>query len=230
MTAAAWVTLLVTFTLAVILPGPDTFMLLRVGVRDRRAAVLAALGILIGNTVWTVGSLVGLATVLQAVPEALRALQFFGALVLTWMGVQSLRGGVRLWAQRRAVAAHDSTGAGEGAVAPILGRIAGPVTGHPLRLGLITNLSNPKALLFFSALFSQILPADSGWVDRVTILLVLTLIALAWFLCFALLTSSAPFQRWFGRATPVIDIVAGAVFITVAAFILVELALTLLPR
>lgn len=225
MTAAAWATLLVTFTLAVILPGPDTFMMLRVGVRDRRAALFAALGIVLGNTVWTVGSLVGLAAVLQALPDALHALQLLGAAVLIWMGAQSIRGGIHALTHRAGRATPTSPAAVDEAVA---GRITQPPTLHPLRLGLMTNLSNPKALLFFAALFSQILPADAGWVDRLAVLLALTLIALLWFLSFALLTSSAPFQRWFGRATPIIDVAAGVVFVTVALVIVLELWFTTL--
>lgn len=92
-----------------------------------------------------------------------------------------------------------------------------------MRLGMITNLSNPKALLFFAALFSQILPPDAGWLDRAEIVLVLTAVGLAWFLSFAVLTSSRAFQRWFGRATPHIDLAAGGVFILVAVVILIEL-------
>lgn len=212
MTATAWATLLITFTLALMVPGTDTFLLLRLGVRERRSAVLAACGITIGNTVWTVASLLGLAALMRALPGALPALQLLGSAVLIWLGVQSIRSGIRA---RRA--------AGKAPVAS-----PGRVTDHPLRLGVITNLSNPKALLFFAALFSQILPPDAGWFDRAAILVLLTAICISWFIAFALLTSSRGFQRWFGRATPVIDIAAGAVFILVAAVILIELALAAL--
>lgn len=211
MTAAAWATLLVTFGVAIMSPGPDTFLLLRLGVRERRSAVLAACGIMVGNTVWTVASVAGLAAFLRALPGALPVLQLLGSAVLVWMGVQSIRGGLAALGNR----------GGEAAV-------SGRATDHPLRLGLVTNLSNPKALLFFTALFSQILPPGAGWIDRALIVLALTALGLTWFVLFALLTSSGAFQRWFGRATPYIDIAAGAVFILVAGGILFELAITVL--
>lgn len=206
MTGAAWATLIVTFGIAIISPGPDVFMLLRLGVRDRRAAVLAALGIMVGNTIWTVASVAGLAALLQALPGLLPTLQVLGSAVLIWIGVQSIRGGVQAFRDR-------------GLTDP---ELAIGVTKHPVRLGLVTNLSNPKALLFFTALFSQILPADALLIERAMIVVVLTAVGVVWFVSFALLTSSRGFQRWFGRATPYIDIVAGAVFILVAAAILVE--------
>lgn len=215
MTAAAWATLLITFAIAITMPGVDTFLLLRLGIRQRRAALIAACGIMIGNTVWTVASLLGLAALLRALPGGLPALQLLGSAVLVWMGVQSIRGGLTARSGRRL---------GVGAPQAPVPEPARALTDRPLRLGVITNLSNPKALLFYAALFSQILPSNAGWLDRAAILIVLTVVGLAWFLSFALLTSSRAFQRWFGRATPYIDIAAGAVFILVAGVILVELA------
>ena len=218
MTAAAWATLLITFAIAIVVPGPDTFLVLRLGVRQRRAAVLASLGIMAGNTIWTVASVLGLAALMRALPAALPVLQIFGSAVLAWMGVQSVRAGLRALRTRKA---GDPAGTGTAAISTT-------VTRHPLRLGLITNLSNPKALLFFTALFSQILPPEAGWIDRAAILFVLTVTGLAWFVPFALLTSSRGFQGWFGRATPAIDIAAGCVFLLVAGVILIELAIAVL--
>lgn len=210
MSGAAWATLIIAFSVAIMSPGPDVFLLLRLGVRDRRAAVLAALGIMIGNTIWTIASVAGLAAFMRALPGLLPALQVLGSAVLVWIGVQSIRAGVRAFKDRGRADPDITLG----------------VTPHPVRLGFITNLSNPKALLFFTALFSQILPLEAPFIDRVLIVVVITLVGLAWFVAFALLTSSRVFQRWFGRVLPYIDILAGAVFILVAAVILVELALT----
>lgn len=161
---------------------------------------------MVGNTIWTVASVAGLAALLQALPGLLPTLQVLGSAVLIWIGVQSIRGGVQAFRDR-------------GLTDP---ELAIGVTKRPVRLGLVTNLSNPKALLFFTALFSQILPADALLIERAMIVVVLTAVGVVWFVSFALLTSSRGFQRWFGRATPYIDIVAGAVFILVAAAILVE--------
>lgn len=226
MTAAAWATLLITFAVAISVPGPDTFMLLRLGVRERRAALLAACGIMIGNAIWTTASLLGLSALMRALPGALPTLQVAGSLVLLWMGTQSTRGGIRGLRARRAARADTPESAATGTATGTGTAVVSPtVTRHPLRLGIITNLSNPKALLFFAALFSQILPTDAGWFDRAAILIALTAVGLAWFLSFAWLTSSRAFQRWFGRVTAYIDLVAGAVFVLVAAVILIEVAI-----
>lgn len=213
LTAAAWTAILLAFTLAVIVPGPDTFLILRLGVRERRAAMLAACGIMIGNLVWTGASVLGLAALMRALPGAIPVMQALGSAVLVWIGVQSVLSGLRTLRSR----SQDS------AAAPAI-----RTTSRPLLLGIVTNMSNPKALLFFTALFSQLLPADATGVDRVLIVVALTAIGLAWFLIFAWFTSSQQFQRMFQRTTPFIDVAAGLVFLTVAGVVLFEVAASLI--
>ena len=213
MTATAWTALLLTFAAAVIMPGPDSFLVLRLGIRERRAALLASCGIMAGNAVWTTASILGLAALMQALPAALPILQLCGSIALSWMGYQSIRGGIRGLRSR-----SDETG------------VTARVTEHPFRLGVITNLSNPKALLFFTALFSQLLPGDATTFDRIMILVWLTVVGLVWFVAFSIFTSAKSFQRWFGRATPFIDIAAGCVFLLVAIGVLAELGFSLLTR
>lgn len=209
MTSAAWAALVLTWVAAITMPGPDTFLLLRLGVRDRRAAVLAALGIMGGNFAWIAISVLGVTALIGAVPWLLPALQIGGSAVLVWLGVQSIRAGVRGLRTR-----GEATLGGE--------------IRRPFLLGLTTNLANPKALIFFAALFTQVLPADASWAERGAIVAVLVAIGIAWFVGFALATSSRAFQRWFRRASAWIDIAAGVVFVLVAVAILTELALQLL--
>ncbi len=173
--------------------------------------MLAALGIMIGNFLWTSASVLGLAALMRAFPATIPVLQILGSAVLVWIGVQSIRSGISLFKvgnPHRLATAVSRT------------------SRRPLALGFITNISNPKALLFFTALFSQLLPSNATPVDRALIVLALTALGLAWFVLFALFTSTPGFQRWFSRATPYFDLAAGLVFLAVAGLVLLELALT----
>ncbi len=210
LTAADWLALAAAWIAAIAMPGPDLLLLLRIGIRDRSAALRAAIGIMLGNLAWILVSVLGLSALLRAIPWALPALQFAGSAVLIWIGAQSIRAGLRSLRDPAAAQTADA-----------------PST-RPLRLGLITNLSNPKALLFFTALFSQMLPPEASWWDRGAIVALLVLIGLAWFCGFAIAASARRFQSWFRRASPSIDIVAGTVFVLVALAILAETALGLL--
>lgn len=210
LTAADWLTLGVAWIAAIVMPGPDLFLLLRLGLRDRGAALRAAFGIMLGNLAWITVSVLGLSALLRAIPGALPALQLAGSAVLLWIGVQSIRAGVR---------ALRAPGTPEASASP---------SPRPFRLGLVTNLANPKALLFFTALFSQMLPPEATWWDRGAIVATLVLIGLAWFCGFALAASARRFQRWFRRASPWIDVLAGAVFVLVALAIVAEAVSALL--
>src|SRR6185437_4431450 len=78
--------------LIVLLPGPDTLVVLRNLVRGgRSSAVRTVLGVLSGLTVWVVTAALGLSAVLRASQQAYLALRIAGAVYLLWLGIQSLR-------------------------------------------------------------------------------------------------------------------------------------------
>lgn len=203
MSLESWGALVIVWLAAVMLPGPDVFLLLRLGVRDRKAAVLAACGIMVGNTLWVTATVLGLSTLIRAVPALLPGLQVAGSLILVWLGVQSVRSGVK--SLRSPGSVPDAS-----------------VTNRSFRLGFMTNIANPKALIFFTALLTQFLPAHAGWGLSVAIAVLLIVTGFGWFLTVAWASSSKAFQAWFTRAVPWFDIVAGIVFMLVAVMILFE--------
>ena len=86
----------ITFALAaaliVLLPGPDTLVVLRNLIRGgRRTASLTVVGVLSGLTVWVGAAAFGLAAVLHASEDAYTALRVTGACYLLWLGIQTLR-------------------------------------------------------------------------------------------------------------------------------------------
>jgi threonine/homoserine/homoserine lactone efflux protein len=139
----------VAATLIVLLPGPDTLVVLRNLVRSGRSgAVRTVLGVLTGLTVWVVTAALGLSAVLRASHEAYLALRIAGALYLLWLGVQSLRA---------------RSAALDGLDAPSRRSLVG--TGYPA--GLATNLLNPKVGVFFVTFLPGFVPAgfSVGWVS-----------------------------------------------------------------
>ena len=74
----------------------------------------------------------------------------------------------------------------------------------------MTNLSNPKALVFFGAVFAQFIRPDMsvGWTTAVA--LILAAMSFVWFSAFALLVRAA--ARWTARYSAGIAMVSGLVF------------------
>lgn len=213
MTLAGWLGLAGAWIVAIASPGPDTVQLIRLGARSRRVAVAAALGICTGNVLWPTVTMLGLAALIAASPWVLTLLYLCGGLFLLRMGIGAARGGL---ADVRS-----------GAKAPVgeerasdsnrqLSALAG------WKMGLATNLSNPKALLFFGAVFAQFVPpAASAW-ERVAVIAAMTLIGVLWFCGFALVVSMPRWAERLQRANPVIELVVGVIFLLLGGFLVWE--------
>lgn len=142
---------LLTFSLAaaliVLLPGPDTLVVLRNLVRGGRgSAIRTVLGVLTGLLCWVVTAVLGLSAVLRASEDAYLALRIAGAAYLVWLGISSLRS--------RGQGATDQP-----ARRSLVGR------GFPA--GLVTNLLNPKVGVFFVTFLPGFVPSGYpvGWVS-----------------------------------------------------------------
>lgn len=85
-----------SFVLAILvfqlIPGPGTIAILNATARNGVAAGMGAVcGTLLGDLVFMLAAVAGLAAVMQANPLLFHTLQWFGAAYLCWMGVQLLR-------------------------------------------------------------------------------------------------------------------------------------------
>ena len=194
---------------AIILPGPDLFQIIRLGTGDRRAGVLCALGIMLGNSLWIIGSLLGLSAALAALPGALVAIQIVGGCYITWIGISSLCAGL----QHENRELQDDFSQQEVTSQKIRSDWAA------LRVGVVTNLSNPKAVVFFAAIFAQFLRPDVGVWWSVCIAAFLILSGLCWFVGFALGVTAVA-NRLLSSTKPV-DLTAGMVFVFLGTYMLV---------
>lgn len=213
MTTGALLSILVAWLLAIASPGPDLVQLLRVGA-VRCNGVACALGIMSGNTLWILASMLGLSALVEAFPGILTALFLVGGFFLAWMGQGALRGGL---AARRKDAVLP-----EGALEASSLMAARMTTVQAWRLGVVTNLSNPKALVFFGAVFAGFVPPDTSWAMRAVVLVMMMVIGVAWFVFVAVAVSVPALSTRLQAAGAWIDIVAGTVFLILAAVLVIE--------
>lgn len=213
MTSGALLSILAAWLFAIASPGPDLVQLLRVGA-VRRNGVACALGIMTGNLLWILASMLGLSALVAKAPGVLIVLYLVGGSFLAWMGQGALRGGL---AARRADAALS-----EGASSVLAAPLSTLTQAGAWRVGLMTNLANPKALVFFGAVFAGFVPPDASWSARGVILEMLLVTGVAWFVFVALAVSVPTLSRRLQAAGAWIDIVAGAVFLVIALVLLGE--------
>ena len=132
--------------LMTISPGADTFLVVRNALRGgRRDGFMTVLGITSGLYFHALLSALGVSAVLAHSATAFFVLKVAGAAYLAWLGVQSLRAGL---------GRVPSAPPGEVAAAQVP-RL------RSFREGLLTNLLNPKVIVFYLALLPQFMgPGD----------------------------------------------------------------------
>ena len=212
MAFASLLTLTGVWLAVCIAPGPDVVQVMRVASRSVRAGLWCTAGITVGIAVWLTASLAGMSALIAAHPGLLGLLQLFGGLFLAWMGTQSVRSGVRA---RRApshiVATEDS---------PAVPVADTEMPAHAFRLGLYTNLSNPKALVFFGAVFAQFIRPEMSIAWTFAVGIWLLALSTAWFVVVTFIVRG--FSNWLAKYSPLIDVLAGVIFIILGAVMVYE--------
>ena len=162
MTITAFLAVAFLHLMAAISPGPAVLMSARTGVTEGlRTGFFLACGIGIGGVVWAMAALFGLNLVFQAAPALLYALKIAGGLYLIYMA----------WGMWKT--ADQPLNMAETVRPPRTAMSA-------FRLGLITQLANPKPAVLFSAIFVGTVPPNTpAWV-YVALLLVVFLNETIW--------------------------------------------------
>ncbi len=192
------ITVIVAHALAVASPGPDFAVVLRQAMTQGRGPALwTSLGIGLGIAVHVTYALLGIALIISQTPWLMGAIQLAGAAYLLWIA----------WHALRAQPADEAlAGSGQQAHAPM----------RSLRLGFVTNVLNPKATLFFLALFTVVVgPGQPMWL-QLGLWLWLCLSTAAWFSLVSLLFTAPTPRRWFLRRAHLIDRGMGAVLVVLA--------------
>ena len=133
--------------LIILLPGPNSLYVLTIATQKGwRAGAWGAIGIFIGDLVLMVAVALGAASLLQSSPVLFQTVRILGALYLAWMGVGLIRNGQQRWGFTAQTNHED--------VQTRLMHL------HPFIAALSLSLTNPKAIFFFIAFFSQFIQPD----------------------------------------------------------------------
>jgi threonine/homoserine/homoserine lactone efflux protein len=136
-------------------PGADTFLLLRFAIRGGpRAGFSAMFGILVGLSLVSLLLISGMGLLISRIPLALGIINVLGIAVLAVLAAISVRAGLGL----------VRTPANPERVSSLTAR------DRPFRLSLITNVTNPKVLIFYLAFFPQFLGNAESAVLQLTLL------------------------------------------------------------
>lgn len=196
-----------TVFLISVVPGPDVVFVVASGLRDgRRGGVAAALGVTGGMAVHTLAAALGLSALVRSSATAFEAVRLAGAGYLVWLGVHALRSQGRT-------------------SAPTAGDSARRSSSQIARQAALTNLLNPKVIVFFLAFLPQFVDRGRGEVAAQILLLgvVFTLVGLTTDLAYGVLAGTV--RRAFvssARLSRRLERLAGVIYLGLAARLMSE--------
>ncbi len=151
MTFETWTLYLATVLALMSTPGPSQLLMLsNSGTHGFRRALATAAGDLTANALQMLAAGLGLAAVLAASATALGIVKWAGCAYLVWLGARMI---LR--------ARDDAPQAAGGPRVPL---------SSLWWQGFLTSAANPKAVVFFAALFPQFIVADSSFWPQFLIL------------------------------------------------------------
>lgn len=137
-----YLTYLITSLVFVITPGMDTLFILNHSLaKGKKAGVLASIGINAGILIHTLLAGMGLSILIANSPNALKTIKYAGAIYIAYLGIRSILESRKEFLKTDLQNQKKSQSS--------------------FRAGFITNLLNPKVILFFIAFFPQFISKDA---------------------------------------------------------------------
>ncbi|MCS4266755.1 LysE family translocator [Serratia sp. BIGb0163] len=183
-------------TLGMLSPGPDFFMVIKNATRyPRLAAMMTAFGVICGVATHMSYCVAGLAVVITTTPWLFNVLKYAGAVYLVWIGIQALlsRGGSKMNVSNVPQQQVSLKSA--------------------FVQGYLCNLLNPKATLFFLAVFTQVLQIDSGLGEKLWYAGIILGLSVLWWPVLVLLIQSGPVRRGLEKTQKIVDKLLGGMLI-----------------
>jgi threonine/homoserine/homoserine lactone efflux protein len=203
------VTLATVHLIALMSPGPDFALVVQNASRHgRHTGIAIAVGLSCGILLHSILSLTGISYLVHQYPILFIALEIGGGSYLLYLGCLSLHSTVTGW-NATPSAPHS---------APLT------LLFHSHRQaftrGLMTNILNPKALVFFISLMSTLVPASMSITGKLIALIILWGLSFCWFGSLVWMLSMPKLQLRLQHASRYIDMLCGLIFSGIGIIIL----------
>jgi threonine/homoserine/homoserine lactone efflux protein len=191
---------LIACAVVIVTPGVDAFLLLRTSLRSgTRAGLLALAGIHTAAAVQVALVISGLGVVLAQYPMVLTALRWTGAAYLLYLAVSIARGLLRRSGDEPEEVMSD----------------------RPFRQGFLTNITNPKMILFSLAFLPQFIGSGEPAPQLAMLAVLFLALAAVWELMIVLAASRVAGRLRRPGVTTALDAVCAAVFLTMSVGLVV---------
>ncbi|WP_288095070.1 LysE family translocator [Pseudomonas sp.] len=195
--------------LAVVAPGPDFAVTIRQSVRfGRMIGICTALGIGAGISVHVLYTLLGVGALMHTTPWLLTVAKVVGGAYILYLGVSLLR-------SKPKTVAEGNNDANEPYVEQTMLKA--------FTTGFLTNASNPKATLFFLAIFTTLISATTPLKIQALYGVWMCFVNALWFVIVALFFSSARVRLLFMRMGHWFERTMGVVLILFAGRLILSM-------
>ncbi|MEX5439395.1 LysE family transporter [Acinetobacter indicus] len=186
-------------------PGPDIILIAKSSASTtRRNTIHIIAGISLGIVLWVVLTLLGFTVLVEQFPWIQQVLMLIGGLFLAKMGWAMFSGGLRSLKQSSALEDVQAQSSAQK---------------NYFLLGLFTNLSNPKTLIYFSSVFSLALSSSASDYLKAQLAVIIPLQTFLTFVLLMLLLSQPKIKAVYQRSGSYIDILSGALFLIFALWL-----------
>ena len=198
MTLEIWTIYVATVLAMMSTPGPSQLLMLsNSATHGFKRSTVTAVGDLTANVLQMLAAGFGLAAVLAASANALFVIKWLGVVYLIWLGAKMI------WKARSNGAPRSTDGS--------------KTSLRTLRFqGFTTSASNPKAVVFFAALFPQFISAESAFASQFLVLSVTYIVVDGLFLSAYGMGASWVASRFKGQTKAWIERVGGGFMIGAA--------------
>ncbi|QCO21843.1 threonine export protein RhtC [Acinetobacter cumulans] len=193
---------------ALMSPGPDFFFVTQSAIRQSRShALCAALGIALSILVWSICAVSGLHYLFQKIGWLQQVLMVCGGIYLCYLGYQLLKSAFK--PAISTPAQHTATNALKSRKKLLL-------------QGFLTNMANPKALVYFSSVFALAINTDATLLQQSSVLALIFFESLLWFALVAVLFSTSKINHYYQKISQKIDGITGGIFISFGCMLILN--------
>lgn len=182
--------------IALVTPGPD-FMFVSQQSMKKNNILWSVLGVTSGVIIWSLIAILGLSIFLDKFPFVMEILKLLGGCYLIYLGFLILK----------SLKTIDNENI------KVLSDTLSRTRKQVFFTGLLTNLSNPKTLVYFGSVFSILIPYDSSLTLKILAFLLVSIETFLWFLLVSLIFSREYLSKKYIRYRKKIEFIVSLIFI-----------------
>jgi threonine/homoserine/homoserine lactone efflux protein len=199
-----WISVTLACLLGAMAPGPSLGVVFNYALSvDRRVGIYCALAHAIAIAVYAAISAFGLLTIFHKSAAVFNIVQLLGILFLVLLAIKLLTGSNN--PTSLSTSAHSNS------------------RWQAARDGFLIAFVNPKVMLFFTALFSQFLREDMNYLDKLSLVLIASVVDGLWYLIVVLMITKATAMIKLQQQVWVVDKLFGVFLLLISVYFLNQL-------